>query len=115
MIINNDKFTRMPASHIVAVVVPVLIVIVIIVLIISYCRKIQQQKHQEKKILEQSKLHEERTTVQGVDMPVELKEVSLPVFNKLLFFGLSFSGCKVTFENAKLVTKREILCQNSPI
>ena len=79
MIIDNDKFTRMPASHIVAVVVPVLIVIVIIVLIISYCRKIQQQKHQEKTIREQSRLQEERTAVQGVDMPVELKEVSLIV------------------------------------
>ena len=112
MIINNDKFTRMPASHIVAVVVPVLIVIVIIVLIISYCRKIQQQKHLEKNIREQSKLQEERTAVQRVDMPVELKKVSLLFsLTQAYFFVKVFPVTRLLLKN----TKREILCQNLPI
>ena len=75
MIIDDPKVRRLPASHIVAIVVPIVIVAIIVVLIASYCRKMRQAEHTLATVKEQEQNYQERMTVEESKMPTEVKEV----------------------------------------
>ena len=87
MIIDDPKVRRLPASHIVAIVVPIVIVVIIVGLIVSYCRKMRQTEHTLASFKEQEQNFQERTTVEESRMPTDVKQVFFVC--QFLTFGLT--------------------------